>query len=73
MGMVHWDGSRWSPVTLTPLVTPGWIPGIGSVATAPDGRIWAVGLSSDPGQTSRAPSREGGTEPLVLVNAAAGR
>jgi hypothetical protein len=55
-------------VALTPLVTPGRLPRINAVTTSPDGRIRAVGSSSDSRQTSQTPIGDGISEPLVLVN-----
>src|SRR5262245_30779158 len=68
--VLHWDGTRWTPVALTPLVTPGRVPTINALTTSPDGRIWAVGIFSDPGQTSHTPIREESSELLVLLNTA---
>jgi hypothetical protein len=67
VNFVHRDDSGWHPLALTPLVAAGQTPIIAALATAADGRIWAVGGATDAGQTTQAPIREASTQPLVLV------
>jgi hypothetical protein len=55
-------------VPLTSLVD-GSEPFVDALTTAPDGRIWAVGETSDP-PTTASPNNGQNTEPLVLVNGA---
>jgi hypothetical protein len=66
-GILRWDGSQWQTVALATAVSAGLQPWISGLATAADGRIWAVGQATSLPATSGAPNPERTSQPLILV------